>query len=835
MTSPVLKPGPRTRMFVEWTLRYGRWIWLVAIVLAVPATWRTMQLYIHLKSELEELLPREAPSVLAIEELRARTPGLQHLGIVVDTGDAAHLASGERFIDDLAARIRAYPRDVVGAVRTGTSEERAFLAQHAPLYVDLEDLQRIRHRIEARRDWEVAQETGALLDDDEPPPLELSDIEQKYAQKLPEQGKGAGERYSNADLHLTLLIVEVGAFDSGSSRGKALLARVKTDVATLGGTDAYAPGMRLGYSGDVAIAVEELEALIEDLELSSVLVIFAVIAVILLYYRWSRSIIVLVPPLLCAATYAFAIASLPPFGVTTLNSNTAFLGSIILGNGINFGIMLLARYVEERRRGFDIRESLVTAVWSARVGTLTAALSAGVAYASLVSTQFRGFRQFGILGGIGMVVSWLVAFVCMPPLIAWLDRKGTAAHVPARDPEITGAIARTVQRFATPVFVLAAVLTIFASAKVATFGMDQVEHDFGKLRRKDTWQVGEGYWGRQMDTLLGQYLTPTAILADSPAQADAIAARVRDEATRAPLAQMISEIRTVDDVLPTRQADKLVEVRAIRADLTPKIRSLLTKERREQVERLLGDADPEPITFDQLPRAFKIGLVERDGTVGRTVLVFPRPSKALWEGPPLVAFVNGLRDAATAGGPRAGRVAGALPLSADIIASIRRDGAMASMLAFGGVLLVVLATSRGKGTAPYVIGCVMVGVTWMLAAAMVFGVKINFANFIAIPITIGIGADYAVNVMTRYVQDGKRDVVGTIRATGGAVALCSVTTIIGYSSLLVAENRALYLFGALAEIGELTCLFAAVISLPALLTLLEARRAARRAQPMPGE
>ena len=76
---------------------------------------------------------------------------------------------------------------------------------------------------------------------------------------------------------------------------------------------------------------------------------------------------------------------------------------------------------------------------------------------------------------------------------------------------------------------------------------------------------------------------------------------------------------------------------------------------------------------------------------------------------------------------------------------------------------------------------------------------------------------YAVNVMTRYVQDGAKDTSAAVRATGGAVALCSLTTIIGYSSLLVAENRALFLFGLLAVLGEITCLAAAVVALPALL------------------
>jgi predicted RND superfamily exporter protein len=69
-------------------------------------------------------------------------------------------------------------------------------------------------------------------------------------------------------------------------------------------------------------------------------------------------------------------------------------------------------------------------------------------------------------------------------------------------------------------------------------------------------------------------------------------------------------------------------------------------------------------------------------------------------------------------------------------------------------------------------------------------------------------------------------VSGAVRSTGGAVALCSLTTIIGYSSLLLAKNRALFLFGLLAVLGEIACLTVAVVALPALLVLL--RRWRRR-------
>jgi predicted RND superfamily exporter protein len=155
---------------------------------------------------------------------------------------------------------------------------------------------------------------------------------------------------------------------------------------------------------------------------------------------------------------------------------------------------------------------------------------------------------------------------------------------------------------------------------------------------------------------------------------------------------------------------------------------------------------------------------------------------------------------------------------------MRHDGPLASLLAFFGVVLTVLLLFRARMATPYVLSALLVGVLWMLALCMALRIKINFVNFIAFPITFGIGVDYAVNVMARYVGDGSKDVGGAIRGTGGAVSLCSVTTIIGYSSLLVAKNLGLYYFGFLAVLGELTCLTVAVIVLPSALLRLRSAR-----------
>ncbi|HTQ46913.1 MAG TPA: MMPL family transporter [Polyangiaceae bacterium] len=809
-----LRRSDSMRGFVAWTVRNGRLLWLVALLLAIPATWRTVSLYQHLKSDLEELLPRESPSVRALDEMRARLPGMQYLGVVVDTGTPENLAAGERFIDDLAARIRSYPPEMVREVRVGNDLERRFVERHAPLYLDTADLGEILRRIEARRDYEVEKESGTLLDEDEAPPsLDLSDIEKKYDARLSDKKNESG-RFSDGAQHLTLLFVEAGEFTTGADKARALLDRVKADAKSLGGPGAYASGMRMGFSSDVAISVEELDALEADLSVSSIIVVALEIAVIVLYFRWWRAIAVLFPPLLLATVYAFGLASLPPANVTDLNSNTAFLGSIIVGNGINVGIVLLARYREARRMGLGVDDALAIGVWGSRLGTLAAALAAAASYASLILTEFRGFRQFGFIGGTGLVASWVTAFVLIPPLVKWIDRDDALvlrAVSQRRGLGIMGRVVAVVERWPVAVVAVALGLTVASALAVSRFDVStRLEHDFSKLRRVDTWETGDGYWGKRVDNLLGRYLTPTVVMTDSAEEASAATRTIRDQVDHGALGPLVASVRGVSDVLPSDQDAKIALAARIREALTPKIRSLVDESKRKKLDDLLGDEDLKPVTLADLPRSFLTGLRERDGTVGKTVLVYPRPSDQLWVAQVMHDFVGKLRATG-------GRVAGSIPLSDDIIASISRDAPIASIASFVGVVLIVLFVLRVRREVLYVVGSLVVGVLWLAGATMLLGVKVNFCNFVAFPITFGIGVDYSVNVMTRYEQDGRSDVTGAVRSTGAAVGLCSLTTIIGYSSLLLAKNRALYLFGLTAVLGEIACLTTAVVALPALL------------------
>ena len=100
-------------------------------------------------------------------------------------------------------------------------------------------------------------------------------------------------------------------------------------------------------------------------------------------------------------------------------------------------------------------------------------------------------------------------------------------------------------------------------------------------------------------------------------------------------------------------------------------------------------------------------------------------------------------------------------------------------------------------------------------------IKLNFLNFSALPITFGIGVDYAVNVAQRYEADRDTSIVRVLRTSGGAVVLCSLTTMLGYLALVGSHNAAIRGLGAIAAVGELSCLLAAVLVMPSLWQLVE--------------
>jgi predicted RND superfamily exporter protein len=159
-----------------------------------------------------------------------------------------------------------------------------------------------------------------------------------------------------------------------------------------------------------------------------------------------------------------------------------------------------------------------------------------------------------------------------------------------------------------------------------------------------------------------------------------------------------------------------------------------------------------------------------------------------------------------------------------MIYTIGQDAPRAIFVSALGTLLIILIAFRGNKLAFGVFIPWLVGIATLIAFLYLKDIKLNFLNFVSIPITIGIGAEYAHNMMQRYRFEGAGRLRHVVLATGGALTLCSLTTSIGYFALLFSINKGIHSFGLSAAVGELTCIAATVLWLPALLAWLQQRK-----------
>jgi uncharacterized protein len=174
---------------------------------------------------------------------------------------------------------------------------------------------------------------------------------------------------------------------------------------------------------------------------------------------------------------------------------------------------------------------------------------------------------------------------------------------------------------------------------------------------------------------------------------------------------------------------------------------------------------------------------------------------------------------------------GSAVIFADMLKAVVRDIPRAVSLSLGLTLIAVVATFGRSLRSLVVLFALAVGSAGVALFLYLANVKLNFLNFAALPITFGIGVDYAVNVAQRYYADGNRNVVSALRTTGGAVVLCSLTTILGYLALLGSHNQAIRSLGTIGVVGEVCCLLAAVLVLPALWLTIQSRQTRAPAAP----
>jgi uncharacterized protein len=725
----------------------------------------------------------------------------------------------------------------------GVQVARDFLLPRSGLFASVDDLQRLNKELDTQRKKAVGKALSLGLEDDEEEQKAptFAELKEKFLGGKSATLEAAKDRYPDGffqskDGKTLVVLVRTGITTGELEKSREALAKVKAVVEkTL--PDAASQGVKIGFAGDLVTGLYEYGAVLDDLVHVGTIGVVAILGVIFIYYRRFRVLVPMAVTMFAGLTLTFGFTRLV---IGHLNVITGFLVSIIAGNGINFGILYVARFLEERRRGADLDAAIRQAHLATWVGTLTAALAAAAAYGSLAVTQFHGFKHFAFIGTSGMLLCWTATYFLAPAVLILQDRRwpihgtGTGTNWFQRWRGRTSAYERPfvflVSRAPRTVAVLSLVL---AAAGAVAFGLwlkgDPIDYDMRHMQNdlgggKELYRVA----ARAADVLGNNTESGMVVLANSPDEVPLLKQALEERRDAAPPDQKpFQGVHTLQDFVPADQQAKV--------PLLEEIRRKILKARRQggisdadwkEMKELLPPEDLKPYSLADLPEDLARPFSEVDGTRGRLVFITPTDGKDDNDLHYLLHYADSFRLTKLPNGDVI-RGSGRAVIFADILDAVLADIPKAAAVSLSlTILTVFLAFGRGKASLE-VVGSLAVGLLWLMLLLFAGRIKINFFNFVALPITFGIGVDYAVNVMQRVLNGG--GVIPAMRSTGGAVVLNSLTTTLGYLALLGSVNQAVRSLGVIAVLGEVCCLTAAMLALPSWLLWRDRVRQDRRA------
>jgi len=804
-----------------WLHRHRNLVFLVAILVIGCGGFLATKL--SLRSDLSSLLPPSKQSVKDLEILKHRA---RSFGNVIVMITAPTPAEREVAAKELEAKLRAIDPALLATVSLDENEGDRFGWAHRFLFASVEDLQLAKRALEDRLRRARLAANPAYIDLDDDAPSADGDRFAALEQRLDETEARAAKppgRVSN-DLRSQLFTLTVTFPSSDIARGRVMMAKVRAIGAQV---QASHRGVTLQYAGSINISILEHDSVIAGMSLSAALTVLIVMFGLLYYFRTILPVLGTLFALLTGVGFTLGFTALT---IGHLNLLSAFLTAIVVGNGINPGLIVLARFGDEVRDGAGARTALPAALAGSLHGTLGASLTAAVAYGALIITDFRGFRHFGIIGAVGMIACWIAAYTVLPVVLLWLaERKQLHAWPAAPIGDLLERLAPRGRRG----MVLGLGMFLCAGAIAVTVKFiadDPFEKDWRGLQADGTEITKQRAVDQVMlkafsndDKALKSTSYQLVIAVTDEAQVAPVIAYLKAEETkRAKGQELFVDIKSLADLVPPDQDAKLVLLRDIAKLFEDPILGQLDDDERAKLARLRPPETIPKLSVADVPPELARLFVEQNGEAGKLIYVKGSGRFQTWNVDDRVVFAEAVRRLELPEGV----VIGGEPLViADIVSTMEHDAPRMIVVSLLGSLFAVWLVVRLRRHGIITMVCGIAGVVVMIAVCALVGLKVHFLDLIALPITIGIGIDYAVNLVARDRQEPGIEARRLLATTGAAVMLCSFTTTVGYGSLLLSSNGGVRAFGLAAIIGEITCLVMALVLAPALLA------SGRRASP----
>ncbi|MBN2000037.1 MMPL family transporter [candidate division KSB1 bacterium] len=230
---------------------------------------------------------------------------------------------------------------------------------------------------------------------------------------------------------------------------------------------------------------------------------------------------------------------------------------------------------------------------------------------------------------------------------------------------------------------------------------------------------------------------------------------------------------------------------------------------------VLDMCNPEEITLTDLPPS----ILDRYSNKTRDkFLVTVFPAGNIWQNAEfLERFVSDLEQVS----PKA---TGMPPVFRALVEIIGRDGRNAALLTIVVMFFLLWYDFRRPAYALIAMIPLAAGVFWMVGLMKLLGQQLTVMNVMGLPLIIGIGIDDGVHIMHRWLGEGKDKIKMIFTSTGKAILLTSLTTMLGFGSLVFSIWRGFGQLGSAMFIGVAACFLTTVLILPGILGWLNTRR-----------
>jgi len=158
-------------------------------------------------------------------------------------------------------------------------------------------------------------------------------------------------------------------------------------------------------------------------------------------------------------------------------------------------------------------------------------------------------------------------------------------------------------------------------------------------------------------------------------------------------------------------------------------------------------------------------------------------------------------------------------LSQEFKRLIQKDAVLATSVTMVLILAFLYYQFRSFRLVALVAVPLILGVTWAFGVMTLAGFRFSLISVSILPVLLGIGIDDGIYIVNRYRSLGDRNVVHAYHDTGRAVVVTSLTTMVGFGSMALADYPGLVGAGVFAFVGIGACLVTAVTILPALMEL----------------